>query len=344
MAKASRKLKVAVCGATGAVGGEMIRVLAERAFPVAELKLLASERSRGERIDFGDDELVVEELTEGSFEGVHIALFSAGGSVSKRFAPAAAEAGAVVIDNTSAFRMEADVPLVVPEVNPQDIANFGARRIIANPNCSTIQMVVALKPIEDAVGIERIVVSTYQSVSGAGRSGVSELEQQSIALFNLQEIKTERFPHQIAFNCLPQIDSFQDDGYTFEEHKMRDETRKILHRADLRVSATCVRVPVFFAHAESINIQTTKKLTADEARELLRQAPGVRVVDDPAAGLYPTSIDAAGEDETLVGRIREDRSIDCGLDLWVVADNVRKGAATNAVQIAEILAKKYLSD
>ncbi len=339
---AKRKFNVAVCGATGAVGQEMIRTLEQRAFPVGELKLLASSRSRGERLTFGDDEIVVEELTEDSFEGVQIALFSAGGSVSKQFAPAAAAAGAVVVDNTSAFRMDADVPLVVPEVNPGDIADFGARRIIANPNCSTIQMVVALKPIDDAATIERVVVSTYQSVSGAGRSGVAELEGQSIGVFNLKDIVPERFDRQIAFNCLPHIDTFMDDGYTFEERKMIQETQKILHRPDIRVTATCVRVPVFFAHAEAVNLQLAEKLTAAEAREILGKAPGVRVMDDPAAGIYPTQIDAAGTDDTLVGRIREDPSIDRGLDLWIVADNVRKGAALNAVQIAEILAADYL--
>jgi len=342
MASARKMLSVAVCGATGAVGREMVRILAERAFPVGELTLLASERSAGERIEFGEEELVVEELTDGSFNGVDLALFSAGGSVSRRFAPAAAEAGAVVVDNTSAFRMEPDVPLVVPEVNPGDIARFGERRMIANPNCSTIQMVVALKPIEDAAAIRRVVVSTYQSVSGAGRSGVSELEQQTVGLFNLKEIRAERFPRQIAFNCLPHIDAFQPDGYTFEEHKMIDETRKILHRPDLKVSATCVRVPVFYAHAEAVNIETEKKLTAAQARDLLAAAPGIMLVDDPSDLAYPTQLDATGTDDTLVGRIREDPSIDNGLDLWIVADNIRKGAALNAIQIAEILAADHL--
>ncbi len=335
-------LSVAVCGATGTVGREIVRILAERSFPVGELKLLASERSAGERIEFCGEELVVEKLTAESFAGVDLALFSAGGSVSKRFAPAATAAGAVVVDNTSAFRMEPDVPLVVPEVNPGDIARFDERRIIANPNCSTIQMVVALKPIEDAATIRRVVVSTYQSVSGAGRSGVSELERQTVGLFNLKEIKSERFSRQIAFNCLPHIDTFQPDGYTFEEHKMIHETRKILHRPDLPISATCVRVPVFYAHAEAVNVETEKKLTAAEARDLLENAPGVRVVDAPSDLVYPTQADATGIDETLVGRIRTDPSIDNGLDLWIVADNIRKGAALNAVQIAAILAADHL--
>ncbi len=332
---------VAVCGATGTVGREIVKILEQRSFPVRQLYLFASKRSQGEKIEFRDDDLSVRELTKSSFDGVDLALFSAGGDVSKKYAPKAAEAGAVVIDNTSAFRLDDDVPLVVPEVNPEDIAEYTARRIIANPNCSTIQMVVALKPLEDAVGIERVVVSTYQSVSGAGRSGISELEQQSIGLFNLKEIHTDRFAHQIAFNCLPHIDTFQPDGYTFEEHKMIHETRKILHRPQLRVSATCVRVPVFYGHAESVNVETRKKLTAKRARQLLQEAPGVKVVDEPSSNLYPTQIQTAGLDETQVGRIREDASLDNGLDMWIVADNIRKGAALNAVQIAEILVSKY---
>jgi aspartate-semialdehyde dehydrogenase len=338
----SRSFNVAVCGASGAVGNEMVSILEERHFPVANLRLLASERSAGDHLTFCGDDIQIEELDRNSFSGVDVALFSAGGSVSQEFAPTAVEAGAVVIDNTSAFRMEPDVPLVVPEVNPEDIAQFDQRGIIANPNCSTIQLVLVLKPIEDAAKIRRVVVSTYQSVSGAGRSGIRELESQSLAVFNLKEIVCGRFPRQIAFNCLPHIDVFAEDGYSKEEHKMIDESRKILHRSDLKLTATTVRVPVFFSHCEAVNIETERKLTAKEARRLLSKAPGVRVVDDIAKDLYPTSIDAVGIDDALVGRIREDPSIDNGLDLWVAADNVRKGAALNAVQIAERLVEHHL--
>jgi aspartate-semialdehyde dehydrogenase len=320
----------------------MVSILEERHFPVANLKLLASERSAGEHVTFLGDDIQIEELNRNSFVGVDVALFSAGGDVSKNFAPTAVEAGAVVIDNTSAFRMEPDIPLVVPEVNPEDIAKFSERGIIANPNCSTIQMVVVLKPIEDAAKIRRVVVSTYQSVSGAGRSGIRELENQSLAVFNLKEIICGRFPRQIAFNCLPHIDVFTQDGYSKEEHKMINESRKILHRPDLKLTATTVRVPVFFGHSEAVNVETERKLTAAEARELLAKAPGVRVIDDTPNDLYPTSIDAVGIDDTLVGRVREDPSLDNGLDLWVVADNVRKGAALNAVQIAERLVEHHL--
>jgi aspartate-semialdehyde dehydrogenase len=338
----SRSFNVAVCGASGAVGCEMVSILEERHFPVADLKLLASERSAGERMKFCGDDIQVEKLGRNSFVGVDVALFSAGGSVSKDYAPTAVEAGAVVIDNTSVFRMEPDIPLVVPEVNPEDIAHFHERGIIANPNCSTIQMVVVLKPLDTAAKIRRVVVSTYQSVSGAGRSGIRELESQSLAVFNLKEIVCGRFPRQIAFNCLPHIDVFQDDGYSKEEHKMINESRKILHRPDLKLTATTVRVPVFFGHAEAVNVETERKLKVEEARQLLSKAPGVRVIDNIKDDLYPTSIDAVGIDETLVGRIREDPSVERGLDLWVVADNVRKGAALNAVQIAERLVEHHL--
>jgi aspartate-semialdehyde dehydrogenase len=337
-----RSFTVAVCGASGAVGTEMVSILEERHFPVAELKLLASERSAGERMTFRGDDIQIEELNRGSFVGVDVALFSAGGDISRGFAPTAVEAGAVVIDNTSAFRMDPDVPLVVPEVNPEDIAEFHQRGIIANPNCSTIQMVVVLKPIADAAGIRRVVVSTYQSVSGAGRSGIRELERQSLAVFNLKEIVCGRFPRQIAFNCIPHIDVFSQDGYSKEEHKMIDESRKILHLPDLKITATTVRVPVFFGHCEAVNVETEKKLTVDRVRQLLSKAPGVRVVDDVGEDLYPTSIDAVGLDDTLVGRIREDLSVENGLDLWVAADNIRKGAALNAVQIAERLVEHHL--
>jgi aspartate-semialdehyde dehydrogenase len=338
----SRSFCVAVCGASGAVGREMVSILEERHFPVADLKLLGSERSAGDLVTFCGDDIQIEKLDRNSFVGVEVALFSAGGGVSQDFAPTAVEAGAVVIDNTSAFRMEPDIPLVVPEVNPEDIAQFRERGIIANPNCSTIQMMVVLKPIEDAAKIRRVVVSTYQSVSGAGRSGIRELESQSLAVFNLKEIVCGRFPRQIAFNCIPHIDVFLEDGYSKEERKMIEESRKILHRPDLKVTATTVRVPVFFGHSEAINVETQRKLSVEEVRQLLAKAPGVRVVDDIQDDLYPTAIDAVGIDDTLVGRIREDPSVDCGLDLWVVADNVRKGAALNAVQIAERLVEHHL--
>ncbi|MBN2808931.1 MAG: aspartate-semialdehyde dehydrogenase [Deltaproteobacteria bacterium] len=334
---------VAVVGATGAVGNEMIATLEARDFPVAQLKLLASARSVGQTYEFKGVEYVVEELTEDSFTGIDIALFSAGGSVSEAFAPAAVASGAVVIDNTNAFRMEADVPLVVPEVNSGAIADFRARGIIANPNCSTIQMVVALKPIYDAVGIRRIVVSTYQAVSGTGKKAIDELEKQVLAIFNqAPEIPVKVYPHQIAFNCLPQIDIFLENGYTKEEMKMVRETKKIFADDNIRVTATAVRVPVFYGHSESINVETDEKISVAEVRELLERAPGVELVDDPAQKRYPLAIDAAGQDATLVGRIREDESIENGINLWVVADNIRKGAALNAVQIAEILIREYL--
>ncbi|MBN2705929.1 MAG: aspartate-semialdehyde dehydrogenase [Deltaproteobacteria bacterium] len=334
---------VAVVGATGAVGNEMMATLEERAFPVAELKLLASARSVGKTYVFKGVEYAVEELTENSFAGVDIALFSAGGSISEKFAPAAVRSGAVVIDNTNAFRMEADVPLVVPEVNSWAIADFRNRGIIANPNCSTIQMVVALKPIYDAVGIRRIVVSTYQAVSGTGKKAIDELEKQVLALFNQEaELPVKVYPHQIAFNCLPHIDVFLENGYSREEMKMVRETKKIFGDDSIGVTATAVRVPVFYSHSEAINIETDEKISVAEVRALLERAPGVRLVDDLAHNLYPMAIDAAGQDDTLVGRIREDESIDNGINLWVVADNIRKGAALNAVQIAEILIREYL--
>ncbi len=335
------KVNVAVVGATGAVGNMMVEVLQERNFPVNELKLLASERSTGTTMLFHGKAHKVEVLTPESFDGVDVALFSAGGSVSKEFAPIAAERGAVVVDNSSAFRMEPDIPLVVPEVNPGRIADFRNRGIIANPNCSTIQMVVALKPIYDEAGIERVVVSTYQAVSGTGKRAIQELQDQAVAIFNFKPIKAEVYPHQIAFNCLPHIDIFLENGYTKEEMKMVNETKKILEDPAIRVTATTVRVPVFYGHSESVNVETKKKIGADEVRELLARAPGVVVVDDPEKNLYPLAIDAAGRDETFVGRIREDDSIERGINLWIVADNIRKGAATNAVQIAEILVKDY---
>jgi aspartate-semialdehyde dehydrogenase len=336
------KYNVAIVGATGAVGEQMREVLEERQFPVGELRLLASERSAGQFLPFQSKQIRVGILNENSFKDIDIGLFSAGGSVSEKFAPAAVAAGAVVVDNTSQFRMEPDVPLVVPEVNAHEIARYKTRGIIANPNCSTIQMVVALKPIHDAARIKRIVVSTYQSVSGAGRMAMEELSQQVGALFNGRELKREKFPHQIAFNCIPHIDAFMEGGYTKEELKMIDETRKIFDEPGLPVTATTVRVPVFCSHSESVNVETEKKLTAAQAKALLRDAPGVMLADIPEENIYPMAIDAVGKDATYVGRVREDNSVAKGLNLWVVADNLRKGAALNAVQIAEILVRDYI--
>ena len=336
------KYNIAIVGATGAVGEQMREVLDERQFPVGELRLLASERSVGQILPFQSRQLAVEVLKGDSFTGIDIGLFSAGGSVSTEFAPMAVAAGAVVVDNTSVFRMEPDIPLVVPEVNAKEIVNYKARGIIANPNCSTIQMVVALKPIHDAARIKRVVVSTYQSVSGAGRKAMEELSQQVAALFIGKEIEKAKFPHQIAFNCIPHIDMFMDGGYTKEEWKMIEETRKILGEPSLPVTATTVRVPVFCSHSESVNVETYVKLSANEARRILREAPGVIVADEPENNVYPMAIDAAGKDATFVGRIREDKSVANGLNLWVVSDNLRKGAALNAVQIAEILIRDYL--
>ena len=333
---------VAVVGATGAVGNEMIKILEERNFPVGKLKLLASERSLGKSLEYKGKSIPVEVLKEDSFTGVQIGLFSAGGSISEKFAPLAAQAGCVVVDNTSAFRMVPNIPLVVPEVNPEAIALYKNRGIIANPNCSTIQMVVALKPIHDAVRIKRIVVSTYQAVSGTGKKAVDELSDQTRALLSFQEPVVKVYPYQIAFNCLPQIDVFVDNGYTKEEMKMINETKKIMNDPSIAVTATTVRVPVFYAHSESVNIETEKKITPQQVRDLLAKAPGVIVVDDPQQRLYPMAINAAGKDGTFVGRIREDESIPNGINMWVVSDNLRKGAALNAVQIAEILGKDYL--
>lgn len=335
MLKKKSSYVVAVAGATGAVGREMVAILEERKFPVAELVPLASERSAGERIDFNGKKWTVKRLTKESFSGVDIALFSAGASRSLEFAPAAVEAGTVVIDNSSAYRMDPEVPLVVPEVNPHALARH--KGIIANPNCSTIGMIVALKPIHDAATIKRVVVTTFQSVSGTGKKAVDELAQQTTALFSFQEIEKNVYPHQIAFNCLPHIDVFLDNGYTKEEMKMVNETKKMMEDDSIRVTATAVRVPVFRCHSESLNIETEKKLSADETRALLAAAPGVLVYDDPGKNLYPLAIDVAGKDETYVGRIREDESIENGINLWLVSDNLRKGAALNAVQIAERL-------
>ncbi len=328
---------VAIAGATGAVGETLLEILAERDFPIANLKLLASARSVGKVLKFKGKEYVVEELTHDSFEGVDIALFSAGGDRSKEFAPSCVKAGGVVVDNSSAFRMDADVPLVVPEVNPEDA--FKHNGIIANPNCTTIIMLVPLKPLHEYANIKRIVVSSYQSTSGAGATAMEELKKQTKAWVEGGEIVVEQFAHQILFNVIPHVDSFTENGYTKEEMKMFNETRKMLHSDDIRVSATCVRVPVLTSHSESVFIETEKKLTAEKARELLSNAPGVKIVDNPDNKEYPMPLDASGQDLCLVGRIREDLSCDNGLSLWVSGDQLRKGAATNAVQIAELLIK-----
>lgn len=326
---------VAVVGATGAVGQEMIKTLEQRNFPVNNLIPLASARSAGTEVEFAGDKWMVQELTSTSFANVDIALFSAGAARSKDYAPAAVESGAVVVDNSSAFRMDPEVPLVVPEVNAHAIALH--KGIIANPNCSTIQMVVALKPLHDAARIKRIVVSTYQSVSGAGSQAIHELGDQTRALLNFQDYAPKKFPWQIAFNCIPHIDSFTENGYTKEELKMIHETRKIMEDDSIQVSPTTVRVPVFYCHSEAVNVEFEEPMSPEAARELLRAAPGVEVVDDPAANQYPMAITAAGKDAVYVGRIRKDESVEHGLNLWIVSDNIRKGAALNAVQIAEKL-------
>ena len=337
-----KEFNVAVVGATGAVGNEMIDTLEQRKFPVKNLKLLASERSLGVSISYKGTDVPVEVLNEDSFKGIQIGLFSAGGSISQKFAPIAAASGCVVVDNTSAWRMDPDVPLVVPEVNAHAIAQYKKKGIIANPNCSTIQMVVVLKPLHDYAKIKRVVVSTYQAVSGTGKKAIYELETQVRALFNNQDIEKKVYPHQIAFNCLPHIDVFLENGYTKEEMKMVNETKKIMEDNSIAVTATTVRVPVFYGHSESVNVEFASEITPDKARELLKKAPGVTVSDDPSKNIYPLAILAAGKDDTFVGRIRTDESVKYGLNMWVVADNIRKGAALNAVQIAEILGEKYL--
>ncbi|MBK8570840.1 MAG: aspartate-semialdehyde dehydrogenase [Nitrosomonadales bacterium] len=339
----SKKYDVAILGATGAVGEAMLLILEQRNFPVGKLFLLASSRSAGSVMTFRNQDITVQDVEGFDFSQVQIGLFSAGSSVSEKYAPIAAAAGCIVIDNTAQFRYEDDIPLVVPEVNPHAIAQYKNRGIIANPNCSTIQMLVALKPIHDAVGIERINVATYQAVSGTGKEAIEELAEQTRALFNHQEVKTEVYPKRIAFNVLPHIDVFMDNGYTKEEMKMVWETRKIMEDEGIMVNATAVRVPVFYGHSEAVHIETHKKISADEARALLEKAPGVQVMDRREPGGYPTAIEAAGQDATLVGRIREDISHPRGLNLWVVSDNVRKGAALNSVQIAEILIETYLA-
>ena len=332
------KVNVAVVGATGAVGREMISILEERDFPFADLKLLATERSAGTIMTCKGQEYEVEVTTPESFEGIDIALFSAGSTASKKLAPEAVKRGAVVVDNSSAYRMDAEVPLVVPEVNPDDI--FKNKGIIANPNCSTIQMVAALQPIYKKAGIKRIVVSTYQAVSGTGKDAIDELEAQTKSIANDEEVESEVYPHQISQNVLPHIDVFFDDGYTKEEKKMVNETKKIMGDDEIKVTATAARVPVSIGHAEAVNIELEKDLTADQARELLAQASGVQVVDNPAENEYPMQIDAETTDDVLVGRIREDNTVEHGLDLWIVANNLRKGAALNTIQIAETLLQK----
>ncbi|MFZ5426359.1 MAG: aspartate-semialdehyde dehydrogenase [Thermodesulfobacteriota bacterium] len=332
------KLVVAVAGATGAVGREMLKTLEQRNFPAGEVIALASARSAGTTVPFKDGELTVREMKEDSFEGVNLALFSAGGSTSKHFAPHAVKSGCVVVDNSSAWRMDPKCPLVVPEVNPDDLDWHNG--IIANPNCSTIQMVVALKPLHDAWTIKRVVVSTYQAVSGTGQKAITELETQVRQMFNGIDPEVKVYPHQIAFNCLPQIDVFSLGDYTYEEIKMIKETAKIMGDDSIKVTATTVRVPVFYGHSESVNVEFEKPCSAKEARAILSKAPGVQVYDNPNEKMYPMPIMAAGEDEVFVGRIREDDTVDSGLNMWIVADNIRKGAALNAVQIAEMLLKK----
>lgn len=331
----SKQYNLAIMGATGVVGREIVKILEERKFPVSSLRLLASEKSAGVKLSFRGEDLPVLVLTHDSFKGIDIVLSSPGASVSKVFTPSAVKAGAVVIDNTSAFRMDKDVPLVVPEVNPHRIKEH--KGIIANPNCSTIQLVVVLKPIYDAVGIKRLVVSTYQSVSGAGKKAISALERETRDTLNGMGLGQPTLPHQIAFNLIPQIDIFLENYYTKEEMKMVNETRKIMEAKQLRITTTCVRVPVFISHSESVNIETEKKLNREDAINILNHAEGVKVIDDIAKSEYPIPVTAAGQDKVFVGRIREDESIPSGLNLWIVADNLRKGAALNAVQIAETL-------
>jgi len=336
-----KKYNVAVVGATGAVGLEMVRMLETRKFPVAKLRLFASERSAGKKVKFHGKPILVERLDNKQFSGIDLALFSAGGSISQEYAPLFAQLGTFVVDNSSAWRMDPEVPLVVPEVNPEALSKEA--KIIANPNCSTIQMVVALKPIHDAARVKAIRVSTYQSVSGAGGKGIQDLEDQSRAWAQKKKIPAgKKIAHQIAFNLVPQIDVFMDNGYTKEEMKMVQETRKIMGSENINVSATCVRVPVFRAHSESVWVETERPLSVDEAQSLLRKAPGIELIDDPKKGRYPMPLYAADQSITYVGRIRKDLVSPNGLILWVVSDNLLKGAALNAVEIAELLIKKKL--
>jgi aspartate-semialdehyde dehydrogenase len=336
----SKEYRVAVVGATGAVGRAMRSILAERDFPVKDLVALATAKSAGMKLDYKGQEVTCQELTPDSFKGIDLALFSAGGGTSQKFAPIAAEAGCVVVDNSSAWRMDPNVPLVVPEVNPDDV-NWH-KGIIANPNCSTIQMVVVMKPLHDEAQIERVIVSTYQAVSGTGNKAIVELLDQTPKVMAGEAVQPAVYPHQIAFNCLPHIDVFLEDGYTKEERKMVDETKKIMGDDRIAVSATCVRVPVQNSHSESVNLQFARPLSVERARELLASAPGVKLMDDPANKVYPMPIMASGQDDTFVGRIRIDPTVPNAMNLWVVADNLRKGAALNAVQIAELLAERDL--
>lgn len=339
----SRTFDVAVVGATGAVGEAMLDILHARKFPVGQVHALASERSAGKRVAFGERQLVVKDLATFDFSTVQIGLFSAGGSISLEYAPKAGAAGCVVIDNTSAFRYDDDKPLIVPEVNAHAISNYKATNIIANPNCSTIQMLVALKPLHDAFGIERVNVCTYQAVSGTGKEAIEELGQQTARLLNGLDVAAKVYPKQIAFNCLPHIDDFQENGYTREEMKMVWETARILEDENIRVNPTCVRVPVFYGHSEAVHIETREPINEKSARELLECAPGVVVMDERTDGGYPTAVtESAGTDAVFVGRIRKDISTERGLNLWVVSDNVRKGAALNSVQIAECLVRDHL--
>ncbi len=339
----SKTFDVAVVGATGAVGETMLSILAERNFPVRNIYALASERSAGKRVEFGSKQLIVEDLSTFDFSRVQIGIFSPGASVSKIYAPIAAKAGCVVIDNTSQFRYDDDKPLIVPEVNAHAIKQYKATNIIANPNCSTIQMLVALKPLHDAFEITRVNVATYQAVSGTGKDAIEELAGQTGRLLNGKEAEASVYPKQIAFNVLPHIDTFQENGYTKEEMKMVWETHKIMEDSNIKVNPTCVRVPVFFGHSEAIHLETKRPISADQARQLLSNSPGVVVLDERKDGGYPTAVtESAGNDAVYVGRIREDISCENGLNLWVVSDNVRKGAALNSVQIAECLARDYL--
>ncbi|MFD1990867.1 aspartate-semialdehyde dehydrogenase [Paenibacillus nicotianae] len=341
----NQSFNVAVVGATGAVGQQIVRLLEERDFPVNTLKLLSSARSAGKKVIFKGQEVTVEEATPDSFEGVHIALFSAGGDISKDLAPHAVRHGAVCIDNTNAFRMDPNTPLVVPEVNSDRIADHNG--IIANPNCSTIQMVAALKPLYDRYGIDRIIASTYQAVSGAGNQAIDELKRQSKSVLEGEEVKPDILPvgslpvkHQIAFNAIPQIDKFQDNGYTLEEMKMVNETKKIMEDESIHVTTTCVRIPVVYGHSESVYVELKQDYDLDEVKTLLKNAPGITLVDDPANQAYPLATEAAGKNDVFVGRLRRDLGHERGLNMWIVSDNLLKGAAWNAVQIAEIIAAK----
>ena len=338
----SEGYNVAIVGATGAVGQEMMDILREREFPVNELRPLASERSAGKEIKFGGETIEVQKLDESSFSGIDIALFSAGGGRSKEFAPIAVDAGAVVVDNSSAFRMDEDVPLIIPEINPGALADYTKKGIVANPNCTTAVTLMALKPLHDIARIKRVVASSYQAVSGAGAQAIDELRAQTLAWANNESIEINTFPHQIAFNLLPQIDSFLENGYTKEEMKLHNETRKILGDDSIALTATTVRVPVFRAHSVAVNIETEKKISINEAKEALNAFPGVSVLDEPQSLKYPMPIDVSGKDDCMVGRIREDFTVASGLSFWVVGDQLRKGAALNAVQIAEHMIQEYI--